>query len=135
MEKLKNAIAEAIEAKEKGENNANIKNHLERKGFSENEAKQILKAADHHYLNRLMERPKNRLHFTFSNTIMGYILIALGSIVTLFSYLQIINFHGVYIFFYGPIVAGIAMIAADKKGKFNEREKEFTFKRRFKRNE
>ena len=80
---------------------------------------QIIRKADRVFLNAILvrDKPSNG----YNSVLVGYSLIALGVGVSTATYVGVFNLVGTSILFYGPILAGIGMVAFNKKSSKRER--------------
>ena len=74
---------------------------------------------DRVFLNAILvrDKPSNG----YNSVLVGYSLIALGVGVSTATYVGVFNLVGTSILFYGPILAGIGMVAFNKKSSKRER--------------
>ena len=102
-----------LEQKRKGMDNSEIRTELRYKGLSSEELTKLVLAIDNRFLDGKKRRgkPDNRNY----RSIVGLLLIILGSVVTIGTYTGFVPINNTFIFAYGPILGGLAMIAASKR--------------------
>lgn len=101
-------ITHAAKAKGGGASYSEIRLQLIEKGYTEQEATAILKAADAQLLEGLSEeKPILAKYINFK--LVGLLLIGLGVFVTVFSYKNVEVSGGYYLVVYGPVVTGLAL--------------------------
>ena len=104
-----------LEQKFKGKDYSEIHFELKYKGISDEETKALIRAIDDRFLagkRRPVKEDKQDYRI-----IGGFGLVILGTVVTVGTYTGFIPLGNVYLFAYGPILGGLAMISASKRSR------------------
>ncbi len=111
MKGIDGQIEEIITLLKSGMDHSEIKKMLLEQGCDEEIASALIKQADSFYLDDLMiGKPEAKP--LLSRSMVGVLMIFVGVSVTILTYLGAIGYGGVYVFWYGPVLAGIGMLTA-----------------------
>ncbi len=112
-------IQHLISEKKKGRSSSELKQELRKKGLTAEEISKLIKEADGQFLEYLTESRSKPKEFKIHPRIKGYALIILGLGVTFLTYSGIIDLGNYFILFYGPILAGFAMLGKRKTSRLD----------------
>ncbi|MEL6561407.1 MAG: hypothetical protein AAFQ94_24680 [Bacteroidota bacterium] len=116
MENHEEQIELIIDDLKAGKDHTEIKQDLLNTGVDEAIAAALIKTADSIYLDDLLVRQPVRKPLISRKTI-GVLLIFLGVMVTIFTYIRADDEGGVYVIWYGPVLAGIGFLTARSKSR------------------
>ena len=105
-----------IEELKSGKDHSEIKQGLLNSGVDEAIAAALIKTADSIYLDDLLVKQPVRKPIISRKT-SGMLLIFLGVVVTIFTYIRADDDGGVYVIWYGPVLAGIGFLTARSKSR------------------
>lgn len=108
----------------KGMDFSEIRRQLKTKGLDDSDIKIVVKTIDNKLLNSIRQKDvKSSVNTTRT---IGILLVVGGTIVTIGTYAGWIRLGDYFVFAYGPILGGLAMVAGSKRERssiFNSRPK------------
>jgi len=109
MERIKfnQYVNTCLEAKRQGMDYTEIRKNLSQEGLDEFIIKQIIKETDDRFLKEIGQKSKSQKGREL--LIAAWVLLILGGIITLGSYLQWVDTKGMLIISYGPFLAGLIL--------------------------
>ena len=116
MEEDFNIIEYIISEKEKGKSFDEIRGYLKEQKLNPDEINDLIRRADDIFLSRLYHK-QPKFNLQLDSKLFGYVLIAIGLSVTTFTYLNPMGIGNYYIIMYGPIVAGLGILAKNRVSK------------------
>lgn len=114
-------IQAALSQLQAGKEFSEIRKHLTAKGFNEDEIRQILRATDNVFLDSVRVKDKPQF-FSMNKTAIAYGLFILGAGISISSFVFADTMGG-YVIYHGPIIAGMTMIAMEKRKKLESKRK------------
>lgn len=116
MENYVEQIELIIDDLKSGKDHTEIMQELLKDGYEETIAAALIKTADRIYLDDLLIGQPDHKPLISRSTI-GILMIAIGVLVTVFTYLEAIGNGGMYVIWYGPILVGIGFLTAGNKSR------------------
>jgi len=100
-----------------------IKRNLKKNGLNSDEIAHIMRRADSIFLDEVQVKGHNRIFFIAYKLWIAYGLIFFGLAITFYSMIANGGIGGYYIFYYGPIFSGLAIIAVEQRKRISQSRK------------